>query len=197
MIKRLTFIIIFFYILESIILINSTFALNLSNNVLLMNNVNNTKTSTSNISKVSINIVFDSLLINNDRSIFGDGKWNFSIFAKNKTLDLLTNSKVKNNQLINLNEKNISLIMPISEKVHLSALPIIEKYSGKWDLLDYFSEKYDLLNNFGKGNHTIFPDNGKENTLHLNLLDYKYTIKIKKDPDYVLKYHILTTFLKA
>ena len=70
-----------------------------------MNNVNNIKTSTSNISKVSINIVFDSLLINNDRSIFGDGKWNFSIFAKNKTLDLLTNSKVKNNQLINLNEK--------------------------------------------------------------------------------------------
>lgn len=87
--------------------------------------------------------------------------------------------------------------MLISEKVHLSALPIIEKYSGKWDLLDYFSEKYDLSNNFGKGNHTIFPDNGKENTLHLNLLDYKYTIKIKKDPDYVLKYHILTTFLKA
>jgi hypothetical protein len=139
-----------------------------------MNNVNNIKTSTSNISKVSINIVFDSLLINNDRSIFGDGKWNFSIFANNKTLDLLTNSKV-----------------------HLSALPIIEKYSGKWDLLDYFSEKYDLSNNFGKGNHTIFPDNGKENILHLNILDYKYTIKIKKDPDYVLKYHIQTSFLKA
>ncbi len=162
-----------------------------------MNNVNNTKISTLNMSKVSINILFDSLLINNDRSLFGDGKWNFSIFVNNKTLDLLTNSKVKNNQLIDLNEKNISFIMPVSEKVQLSALPIMYKSSGKWDLLDYFSEKYDLSNNFGKGNHTIYPDNGKETILHLNLLKYKYMIKIKKDPDYVLKYHIQTNFSRS
>ncbi len=112
-------------------------------------------------------------------------------------IDLLTLEKVKDNQTISFHGKNISLVIPTSENVHVSSVPFVIKPSGKWDILDYFAEDYDSTNSFGKGNHTIYPTNGERITLDVNLLIYKYTVKINKDPDYVLKYHIQTNFSRS
>lgn len=160
-----------------------------------MNNLNNTKIL-SNQSKVSFNIIFDSLLINNDRNLLGSSNWNLEVSVNDKTLDLLTHSKVTDNQLIKFNKKNISLVIPISGKVDVGSFGVVEKPLGKWDILDYFGEKYDLSNNFGKGNHTIYPTNGIKQTVTFNILHYNYTVLINKDPDYVLKYHIQTNLSK-
>ncbi len=119
--------------------------------------------------------------------------WNFTVNANNKAIDLLSLEKVRDNQTISFHGKNISLLIPNSKNVHISSQPFVIKSSGKWDILDWFGRDYNLTNSFGNGNHTIYPTDGKSTILHFNLLNYKYTIKINKDPDYILKYHIQTT----
>jgi len=172
-----------------------------SSTAITENNIKEPKTilsplSANKSSQSFVNIIFDSLFINNNRVLFGNSAWNFTVNVNNNTIDLLTLEKVKDNQTIRFHGKNISLLIPTSKNLHISSQPFVIKPSGKWDLLDYFGRDYNSTNNFGKGNHIVYPTNGKETTLHFNILNYKYSVKINKDPDYVLKYHIQSNFSK-
>ena len=155
---------------------------------------NDTSHNVSNSSKVLVNITFDSLFINNDKNLFGKGLWNFSVDINDKPIELLVNEKVNEGQTVKFNGKNISLVMPISDTLYLFSQPyyIIQK-AGKIGILDWIAEKYNQTNNFGNGSHIAITDDGKEDIVNINLVIYKYTAIINKDPDYVLKYHIQAT----
>ena len=154
---------------------------------------NDTAHNVSNSSKVLVNVTFDSLFINNDKNLFGKGLWNFSVDINDKSIDLLVNEKVDEGQTIRFNGKNISLVIPISDTLYLFSQPYYVQKTGKIGILDWISEKYNQINNFGNGSHITITDDGKEDTVNINLVIYKYTAIINKDPDYVLKYHIKAT----
>lgn len=141
-------------------------------------------------SKVLVNITFDSIFINNDKNLFGKGLWNFSVEINDKSIDLLVNEKVDEGQTVKFNGKNISLVMPISDTLYLFSQPYYVQKIGKIGILDWIFEKYNQTNNFGNVSHIAITDDGKEDTININLVIYKYTAIINKDPDYVLKYHI-------
>jgi len=147
----------------------------------------------SNSSKVLVNITFDSLFINNDKNLFGKGLWNFSVDINDKPIELLVNEEVDEGQTVEFDGKNISLVIPISESLYLFSQPYYIQKVGKIGILDWMAEKYNQTNNFGNGSHIAVTDDGKEDTVNINLVVYKYTAIINKDPDYVLKYHIKTT----
>ena len=71
--------------------------------------------------------------------------------------------------------------------------PYYIQKAGKIGILDWISEKYNQTNNFGNGNHIALSDDGKEDTVNINLVIYKYTAIINKDSDYVLRYYIEVT----
>jgi len=154
---------------------------------------NDTSHDVSNSSKVLLNITFDSLFINNDKNLFGKGLWNFSDDVNDKSIDLLVNEKVDEGQTVKFNGKNISFVMPISDTLYLFSQSYYIQKSGKIGILDWISENYNQTNNFGNGSHIAITDDGKEDTVNINLVIYKYTAIINKDPDYVLKYHIKAT----
>ena len=154
---------------------------------------NDTSHNVSNSSKVLVNITFDSLFINNDKNLFGKGLWNFSVDINDKPIELLVNEKVNEGQTVKFNGKNISLVMPISDTLYLFSQPYYIQKAGKIGILDWISEKYNQTNNFGNGSHIAITDDGKEDTVNINLVIYKYTAIINKDPDYVLRYHIKAT----
>ncbi len=154
---------------------------------------NDTSHNVSNSSKVLVNITFDSLFINNDKNLFGKGLWNFSVDINDKPIELLVNEKVNEGQTVKFNGKNISLVMPISDTLYLFSQPYYIQKAGKIGILDWISEKYNQTNNFGNGSHIAITDDGKEDTVNINLVIYKYTAIINKDPDYVLRYHIEAT----
>lgn len=154
---------------------------------------NDTSHNVSNSSKVLVNITFDSLFINNDKNLFGKGLWNFSVNINDKPIELLVNEKVNEGQTVKFNGKNISLVMPISDTLYLFSQPYYIQKAGKIGILDWISEKYNQTINFGNGSHIAITDDGKEDTVNINLVIYKYTAIINKDPDYVLKYHIKET----
>jgi len=154
---------------------------------------NDTAHNVSNSSKVLVNVTFDSLFINNDKNLFGKGLWNFSVDINDKSIDLLVNEKVDEGQTVRFNGKNISLVTPISDTLYLFSQPYYAQKTGKIGILDWISEKYNQTNNFGNGSHIAITDDGKEDTVNINLVIYKYTAIINKDPDYVLKYHIKAT----
>src|SRR6187200_3330428 len=156
---------------------------------------NDTSHDVSNSSKVLLNITFDSLFINNDKNLFGKGLWNFSADVNDKSIDLLVNEKVDEGQTVKFNGKNISFVMPISDTLYLFSQPYYTQKSGKIGILDWISENYNQTNNFGNGSHIAITDDGKENIVNINLVIYKYTAIINKDPDYVLRYHIKATHL--
>ena len=85
--------------------------------------------------------------------------------------------------------------MPISDTLYLFSQPYYIQKAGKIGILDWISEKYNQTNNFGNGSHIAITDDGKEDTVNINLVIYKYTAIISKDPDYVLRYHIKATHL--
>src|SRR6185503_13361253 len=117
---------------------------------------NDTAHDVSNSSKVLVNITFDSLFINNDKNLFGKGLWNFSVDINDKSIDLL------------VNEKNISLVIPISDTLYLFSQPYYVQKTGKIGILDWISEKYNQTNNFGNGSHIAITDDGKEDTVNIN-----------------------------
>ena len=154
---------------------------------------NDTSHNVSNSSKVLVNITFDSLFINNDKNLFGKGLWNFLVDINDKPIELLVNEKVNEGQTVKFNGKNISLVMPISDTLYLFSQPYYIQKAGKIGILDWISEKYNQTNNFGNGSHIAIKDDGKEDIVNINLVIYKYTAIISKDPDYVLRYHIKAT----
>lgn len=158
--------------------------------------INDTFYDVSNSSKVLVNITFDSLFINNDKNLFGKGLWNFSVDINDKPIDLLVNQKVGEGQTVEFDGKNISVVMPISDTLYLFSQPYYIQKAGKIGILDWIAEKYNQTNNFGNGSHIAVTDDGKEDTVNINLVIYKYTAIINKDPDYVLKYHIKATPLR-
>ena len=156
---------------------------------------NDTSLNVSNSSKVLVDITFDSLFINNDKNLFGKGLWNFSVNINDKPIELLVNEKVNEGQTVKFDGKNISLVMPISDTLYLFSQPYYIQQAGKIGILDWISENYNQTNNFGNGSHIAITDDGKEDTVNINLVIYKYTAIINKDPDYVLRYHIKATHL--
>ena len=110
-----------------------------------------------------------------------------------KPIDLLVNQKVGEGQTVEFDWKNISVVMPISDTLYLFSQPYYIQKAGKIGILDWIAEKYNQTNNFGNGSHIAVTDDGKEDTVNINLVIYKYTAIINKDPDYVLKYHIKAT----
>jgi hypothetical protein len=153
---------------------------------------NDTSLNVSNSSKVLVDITFDSLFINNDKNLFGKGLWNFSVNINDKPIELLVNEKVNEGQTVKFDGKNISLVMPISDTLYLFSQPYYIQKAGKIGILDWISE-YNQINNFGNGSHIAITDDGKEDTVNINLVIYKYPAIINKDPDYVLRYHIKAT----
>ncbi|MDF0681168.1 MAG: hypothetical protein P0116_09410 [Candidatus Nitrosocosmicus sp.] len=84
-----------------------------------------------------------------------------------------------------INNANIRYSLFVSQ-------PYYVQKTEKIGILDWISEKYNQTNNFG--NEVIcITDDGKEDTVNINLVIYKYTVIINKDPDYVLKCHIKAT----
>jgi hypothetical protein len=154
---------------------------------------NDTSLNVSNSSKVLVDITFDSLFINNDKNLFGKGLWNFSVNINDKPIELLVNEKVNEGQTVKFDGKNISLVMPISDTLYLFSQPYYIQKAGKIGILDWISEKYNQTNNFGNVSHIAITDDGKEDTVNINLVIYKYPAIINKDPDYVLRYHIKAT----
>jgi hypothetical protein len=84
-------------------------------------------------------------------------------------------------------------MIPKSDSLYLFSQPYYIQKVGKIGILDWMAEKYNQTNNFENGSHIAVTYDGKENTVNINLVVYKYTVIINKDPDYVLKYHIKAT----
>ena len=67
--------------------------------------------------------------------------------------------------------------------------PYYNQKVGKRGIFDWMAEKYNQINNLGNGSHIAVTDYDNDDTVNINLVIYKYTAIINKDPDYVLKYH--------
>jgi len=83
--------------------------------------------------------------------------------------------------------------MPTSDTLYLFSQPYYIQKTGKIGILDWIAKKHNQTNNFGNKSHIAITDDGKEDTVNINLAIYKYTAIINKDPEYVLKYHIKAT----
>jgi hypothetical protein len=78
-------------------------------------------------------------------------------------------------------------VIPILDILYLFSQPYYNQKVGKRGIFDWMAEKYNQINNLGNGSHIAVTDYDNDDTVNINLVIYKYTTIINKDPDHVLK----------